>query len=31
MGDNMMLFVQGLFAGVFIVLVYKIFIKKKKE
>ena len=31
MGDNLMLFIQGLFAGVFVVLVYKIFIKKKKE
>jgi len=31
MGDNLMLFIQGLFVGVFVVLVYKIFIKKKKK
>ena len=31
MSDNLILFIQGLFAGVFIMLVYKTFIKKKKK
>ena len=31
MNTSLMLFIQGLFAGIFIVLVYKMFIKKKKE
>ncbi len=31
MNTSLMLFIQGLFAGVFIVLVYKMFIIKNKK